>query len=210
MQQQMQSMMDGDGQCEKPGNKPGGKPSFGNMKQLQQQLNEQMQRLQNEMKGKQEGGKQPDSDGSLGSSGGMSKELAQMAAQQAKIREAIQKMQEEMGKTPGEIGELDRLQEMMDQTETDLVNKQITNETLRRQEEILTRLLESEKAEREREMDNKRESTEFTDEFSPNSKEFFEYNKQKESEIELLRTLPPSFNPFYKTKVTEYFNRINE
>ncbi len=210
MQQQMQSMMEGDGECDKPGNKPGSKPGMGNMQQLQQQLNEQMQRLQNEMQGKEKGGQKPGAEGGQGGLPGMSKELAQMAAQQAKIREAIKKMQEEMGQQAGDAGELQRIQDLMEETETDLVNKQITNETIRRQQDILTRLLESEKAEREREMDNKREATEFTDEFSPNSKDFFEYNRQKESEIELLRTLPPSFNPFYKNKVTEYFNKINE
>ena len=48
----------------------------------------------------------------------------------------------------------------MEQTETDLVNKIINNETIKRQKEILTRFLESEKAEKERELDEKRESNE--------------------------------------------------
>src|SRR5690554_1613955 len=122
-------------------------------------------------------------------------------------------MQEELSKENeggAGKGELQKLQEMMEETETDLVNKQITRETLMRQENIMNRLLESEKAEREREKDEQRKATEFTDEFSRNPKTFFEYNKLKESEIELLRTLPPSFSPFYKTKVTEYFNSINK
>jgi hypothetical protein len=38
----------------------------------------------------------------------------------------------------------------MEQNETDLVNKRITTEMQRRQQEILTRLLEAEKAEKER------------------------------------------------------------
>ena len=41
----------------------------------------------------------------------------------------------------------------MDKVETDLVNKRLTNEMMKRQEQILSRLLEAEKAEREREFD---------------------------------------------------------
>ena len=39
-----------------------------------------------------------------------------------------------------------RLSDKMEETEIDLVNKNITTETIKRQEEILTRLLESEDA----------------------------------------------------------------
>lgn len=214
MQQQMQSIMQGKGQCKKPGSKGGGKPGnkMGNMKSLQQQLNKQMEQLKKAMQeGNKEGGKkgQKNGNGMPGGSGSMSKQLAQMAAKQAAIRKAIQQMQEEIGKGKQGGGSLERLQEMMEETETDLVNKQITNETILRQQEILSRLLQSEKAEREREKDPKREAVEFTDEFSRNPKSFFEYNRRKENEIELLKTLPPSFNNFYKLKVTEYFNQIN-
>ena len=32
-----------------------------------------------------------------------------------------------------------------------------------------------------------------------------EYEKEKEKQEELLRTIPPSFTPFYKNKVKDYF-----
>ena len=141
----------------------------------------------------------------------MSKELAQMAAKQAAIREAVEKLQEEIGESNGQGGgNMKKIGDLMEETETDLVNKQITNETLMRQQEILTRLLESEKAEREREKDDKREATEATEQFSRNPNTFFEYNKQKDQEIELMRTLPPAFNSYYKLKVSEYFNQIEK
>ena len=63
--------------------------------------------------------------------------------------------------------ELKRIADNMEKTETDLVNKRISQETLNRQEEILTRLLEAEKAEREREQDEKRQSTESKDLINP-------------------------------------------
>ena len=79
-----------------------------------------------------------------------------------------------------------------------------------RQEEILTRLLESEKAERERDQDEKRESKESNIENFSNLNLFNEYNRLKMKETELLKTVPPSLNTFYKNKVTDYFNNVTK
>ncbi|MEQ8907798.1 MAG: DUF4175 family protein [Vicingaceae bacterium] len=204
MQKQMQSQMQSKSQCKKPGSKPGGKPSMGGLKKMQQQLQKQMEGLKKSM----QDGKMPGKKEGKGK-GGMSKQLAQMAAKQAAIRKALKEMQDQIGKSEGGGGgSLEKIGELMEENETDLVNKRISNETILRQQEILTRLLQSEKAEREREKDPKREAREFNDNFSRNPDEFFEYNRRKEKEIELLRTLPPTFNQFYKNKVTDYFNQL--
>ena len=97
---------------------------------------------------------------------------------------------------------------MMEENEKDIVNKNITQETIRRQREIMTRLLEHEKAEHEREFDEKRESQEAKSQEISNPSEFFEYNNLKQKEAELLRTVPPTMNSFYKDKVNEYFNQV--
>jgi len=102
------------------------------------------------------------------------------------------------------------LADMMEQTEKDIVNKQISNETMKRQQDILTRLLESEKAEREREQDEKRKSNEAKNEILSNPERFLEYKRMKEKELELLNTVPPSLTPFYKEKVNNYFNSVTK
>jgi len=33
--------------------------------------------------------------------------------------------------------------------------------------------------------------------------------KEKEKQVELLRTTPPNFTPFYKKQTDNYFKRIN-
>lgn len=214
VQKMQQSLMQSNGKCKKPGKgkpKPGKGNSPSNMKSLQQQLNAQMESLKKAMEeGKK--GKHVKKGQNLGQGGGgMSKELAQMAAKQAAIRKAVEKLQDEIGESNGQGGgNMKKLGDLMERTETDLVNKQITNETLMRQEEILTRLFESEKAEREREKDEKREATEAVEQLSRNPNEFFEYNKRKDQEMELMKTLPPAFNPYYKLKVSEYFTRIKK
>ena len=52
-------------------------------------------------------------------------------------------------------GNIDKTISKMEENERDIINNQITQETLRRQEEILLRLFESENAKREQGKDDK-------------------------------------------------------
>jgi hypothetical protein len=100
------------------------------------------------------------------------------------------------------------LKKMMEQTETDLVNKRLTEETIMRQQQILTRLLEVEKSARERDQDTKREAQAAqvkTPIFPP---AFDKYRINKERQTELLRSTPPSLTPYYQREVGEYFQKI--
>ncbi|TND10612.1 MAG: hypothetical protein FD123_254 [Bacteroidetes bacterium] len=209
MMQQMnqQNQMKGNGSCKKPGGKGKSKPSMSSLRQMQQQLNQQMK----EMQGKT--GKQGKS-GQNGQQGekGMSEELARMAAQQEMIRnmlrEAMQNGQDKNNKGGNRPG--GNMESKMEETEVDLVNKRITAETLKRQQEILNKLLDYEKAEKEREMDNKRKSDEAKNQQISNPDAFFEYNRLKQKEAELLKTVPAGLSPFYKSKVNEYFNSVEK
>jgi hypothetical protein len=198
----------GQGSCSKPGG--GGKPSAGAMRKLQEQMNKQLEEMR---KGMQPGGKkQGEKEGGMSPGNrGMSKQLAQMAAKQEALRNMAREYEKQLQKEgetgKGGSGDMKKLQELMEQTETDLVNKMITQETLMRQQEILTKLLEAETAEREREQEQRRESKEAKNEDYGNPEIFFEYIRQKNNETELLRTVPPNLNPFYRDKVDEYFKK---
>jgi len=200
MQQMQAQSKPGNGSCNKPGQGQG-KPSAATMKQLQEQLNKQIEQMQ---KGMQKGGQKP---GNQPGNSGMSEGLAKMAAQQEAIRQMLQQVASELEKEgKGSSGNLDKLHDLMEETETDLVNKRITTETLRRQQEILTRLLEAEKSERQRDEEERRESKEPKNQKISNPENFFEYKTRKQKETELLKTVPPSLQPFYRDKVNEYFN----
>ena len=140
----------------------------------------------------------------------MSKQMAQMAARQAAIREKLREINDQQNKDgKNSLGDLDKLMDMMDKTETELVNKQLTNELQKRQKEIETRLLEAVNAERERDKEKKRESKtaqELAKEIPPS---IDEYLKQREAEIELYRTVPPALKPYYKSLVEKYFKNIS-
>ena len=96
----------------------------------------------------------------------------------------------------------------MEETEVDLVNKQITQKTIQRQKEILTRLLEAEDAMRERDKDEERKAETGKDYDKQLPKAFEKYLKIKEQETELLKTIPPKLYPYYKKEVNEYFKRV--
>jgi hypothetical protein len=228
---------DGSGKCKKPGkgakpsSKPGDKPSMQSMKQMQEQLNKQIEELKKALEkgqkpggekpgnkpGEKPGGKKPGGQGGMGNQGkegadgmpGLSQQLAKAAAQQEALRRQMQQMldkiKKEGGNNPG-----GNLAEMMEQTERDIVNRQITQETMKRQQDIITKLLESDKAEREREQDEKRKSNEAKNQNLSNPTQFLEYKRLKEKELELLNTVPPSLTPYYKDKVNNYFNNVNK
>ena len=227
----------GKGQKPSSSSKPGqGKPSMANMKQMQQQLNKQLEELKKALEqqgnkpggqkpgnkpGEKPGGQKPGGQGGMGQQGGkngmmpgmqgqgMSEQLAKMAAEQEALRRQMQQMMDKIkkegGSNPG-----GNIAEMMEQTEKDIVNRQITQETMKRQQDIITKLLESEKAEREREQDEKRKSNEAKNEILSNPTQFLEYKRLREIELELLNTVSPSLTPYYKQKVNDYFNSVNK
>lgn len=165
----------------------GQKPS---LSEMQQQLNKKIEELKNSGKS----GRQ------------LSEELAEMAAEQERIRRALEEMQEKMkdeGQTPG--GEIPG---KMEQTEMDLVNKQLTDQLIQRQKQILTRLLDAEKSMREQDMDDERKGETAKDYEKEIPKAFEEYLRLKEKEVELLKTVPPKLYPYYKREVNEYFKRM--
>ena len=203
MQQQMAQSMP-QSSCNKPGQK---KPSSASeMRKMQEELNKNMQKMKEGMK--QQGGNQK---GKTQRDQQLSEQLAKMAAQQEFIRNELNKLNQQENKDGKKgLGNLQDIQNKMEETERDIVNNMISDQTMKRQSEILTRLLESEKAEREREQDEQRKSEEAKNVYQRNPSEFEEYKRLKLKEMELLRTVPPTFNSYYKQKVSDYFQSLEK
>ncbi len=180
-------------------------PGMSELSKMQQQLNNNMQKAKEQMQ--QQGGMQP---GQRKGNKGMGEQFAKMAQQQQMIRQALQDINQKMNKDgQGKLGNMEKIMKEMEQTESDLVNKRITQESLIRQKEIEIRLLEAEKSEREREQDTKKESNSGK-EFAPNFNIILqEYQKLKQKETEIIKTMPPSLNSFYKSKINTYFKKLN-
>jgi hypothetical protein len=189
MRNQANSQGSGESQDQPSGNLP-------NLRQLQQQLSEQIQQLKKGgLKGRE-----------------LSQELAEMAARQEMIRNELNKLNNNLKGQPGNDNTnntLSKAADAMEKNELNLVNKQITQELIDRQEQILTRMLEAENALKNQDEDQRREAETAQDYKSRLPAALDNYLKQKSKELELLKSIPINLHPFYKSEVNEYFKRIN-
>lgn len=198
------SMMEASG---KGKGKKKGKTPLPMMSEMQMKLNQKMQGTTGK-DGK--GGKGKDG---KGGKEGNAEELAKLAQEQGRIRRILQEIMDsqkgnEIGKQLGD--QVKDLIKKMDQTETDIVNKNITQQTINRQKDIQTRLLESEKALRQQEEDEKRKAETAREVPKMIPKELENYVKTKQKQTELIRTVPAALSPFYKKEVDNYFKRLNK
>ena len=129
-----------------------------------------------------------------------------MLAKQELIRESLEGLRDKINDPDG-LKSLEKAINDMEKTEGDIANKKISRESLNRQKEILTRLLEVENALRQQGEDEKRESKTANKEYEKIIKSAYEkYEMQKLKQTELLKTQPPQMNKYYKDKVDRYFN----
>lgn len=181
--------------CKKPG---AGLP---NLSKMQKQLNDKIQKMGEMMKREGQGQKPGQQ--------GMSREFAEMAQMQQQIRKELEKINQQENKDgKGSLGNLGEAIKKMEDTEKNLVNKQLTTEMQKRQNEILNKLLEAENAQRQRDEQPERESNtgKDTERTIPPSLE--EYLKARQSETDFYKTVPPSLKPYYKNLADKYFRNI--
>lgn len=184
-----------------------GKKSVSQLAKMQQQLNQNMQKTREQM---QQMGNEGKSKSGNGNNGNISEQLVKLARQQQMIRQALEQLNREDNKDgKGGLGDLDKISKEMEQTEHDLVNRKISEEALKRQQQIHSRLLVAEKAEQEREQDQQRESHAGSNTPPGYIKALHEYQQSKEKQTEQVRTVPTALNLFYKSKIKSYFDLLN-
>jgi len=100
----------------------------------------------------------------------------------------------------------------MEENEIDILNNNITQETILRQQEIITRLLDAEESDREKdELEEKRESIEWNYKIEDKSSILMEeYMKNKQKQEEILERQPLPLNIFFKEKVENYYKNLLE
>lgn len=192
IKEQEKNSQPGAGECDKPGSKS--KPSMKGLKESQASIKEQLQKMIEEMK--------------KGNSGQLSKTIGQTLAQQ----EIMQQLMREMINS-GALGskasdQLKIVDQLLEQTRRDLINKNITSEIVNRQNLILSKLLEAEKAEIEREFDDKRESKTALDQQKSNPQGYFEFNNKTGKENEIIRRDNFRMKSFYDQKYSGFVNRL--
>lgn len=195
--QQSMSMMSGKpgkGKCNKPGGR-GNKPSLSELLQMQQQLNQGM-------------GKKGKKSGTEGKDGMNSEQLARMAAMQAEIRKQLQDYIDQLEAEGGNGSSLNKITKEMEKVEEDIINKRITEETLKRQKDLEVRLLKAKNAKLKQDRENKRESREGKNVKRSNQIEQLQYKDNVITQEELLRYAPIEMSPYYKELLKKYLYKL--
>jgi hypothetical protein len=144
-----------------------------------------------------------------GSPQNMSQQMGQSLMQHEMMQQMLRDLMNDGSVGSDAKKSLQQIDNMLEQNRKELINKSINAETIARQNLITTRLLEAEKAELEREFEDKRES-ETAKEFYSNPIKFFEYKEKDNFTIEYLNRNAHKLNNFYNNKYKQYLNNIEK
>lgn len=183
--------------CKKPGK---GKPSLSEMQNMQKSVKSQLQSLIDQMKKGQ----------SQNNSKDINEKLGKMISMQDKFNQMLNELMQNGGLSPETAKQLKEIKSMVNEVEKDIVNKSITPQTMFRQEQILTRLLEAEKSERERETENKRESREGKNEKISNPEQIFKYKGIQSRYNDILDGSKIKLSKYYQDKYRKYMINLND
>lgn len=189
---EMQSQMSGSGMACSAPKKPG--QGIQDIGKLQQQLNQQMER-------------------EMGQPGGMSPErMGELAKQQEQIRQKLKQYYDNLKKNNdggGGLGSLDKIMDDMQETEFDFKQQQITQETLKRQQGILNRMLDYDKAMRQQEYDKQREGTTAKQQPKPSADELSPEELQQRIRRENYNRNQLPYAPAYQQLIDKYYQILD-
>ncbi len=193
LENQMANSQPGDQECEKPGGK--GKPGMDMLKQASESIKQQLQQMIDQMKD--------------GNPQNMGKEMGQSLMQHEMMQQMLRDMMNNGSVGSDAKQQLQQIDNILEQNRKELMNKSINAQTIARQNQISTRLLQAEKAEMERDFEDKRES-QTADEFYSNPIKFFEYKQKDNYSIEYLNKNSHKLQNFYNNKYKQYLKNIEK
>lgn len=184
----------GKGKCKKP---KSGKPGLEGLKQQQNALKDLLNKLIKDLKNGNQSG------------GNTSKQISEMLAKQEMFQQSLFNLLNngDIGSETSEL--LKQINQLIEQSKHDFINKNISPLLVQRIDQIKSKLLEAEKAENERDQDNRRQSNENKNLLISNPKSLFEYNKEIHNFNELFKFEKLYLQPFYKKKFDQYIYQIN-
>ena len=171
----------------------------------QQMLNQAMQQMmQGEGQGQGQGQKR------LGQPGG--EEAGRMAAQQDAIRKSLEELAKDQKGGKRALGDLDKMAKEMQEIISDMKSGNISEETIRRQEKILSRLLDASRSTREQDFEKQREAKSgqnFT-RTSPAAIDLRTQEGRTRALQELLRSTQQGYTKDYEALIRRYFEALQK
>ena len=166
---------------------------FRDMRKGSQSLKQQLQQLMEQL----EKGDNPSN-----------QKLVESLKMQEMMQQQIQEMLNNSGMNGKERQLLNQLNRMMEDNKRDIINENVTRETLKRQEQIFNKLLETEKSDREQEYDDKRESNSGKNREQQNKIDLNSLKKLKFGTREFLNSKYIDMDLFYINKYNNYLQNI--
>ncbi|HZV13488.1 MAG TPA: DUF4175 family protein [Candidatus Kapabacteria bacterium] len=202
MQQALQQM----GQGGSPGQQG---PPNGGLQSFLQQLNE--------MAGQQEGINQQTQ--KLGNQGSLTQEqqqeMGRIAGEQSTVQKSLEQLQKEQEQMTGgkknTLGDLSKIADDMQSVIKDMQDNNVNPETIRRQERILSRLLDAQRSQQDRDYDKKREGKAGTDMTRESPADLpSSLTQQQDRSNDLLHLLEQGYTKDYEERIKKYFEALQK
>ena len=194
-----------------------GEQKLESLKQMQQQMRQQLEDLISDMQKEEKQGQNAGNQQLMNEERTselmeqIERRMGQALAQQEIMEQATQQLSNgnagKVGKKAKEI--LKDVEKMLQKNKKDLISGNVTRNMIKRQNQIIKRLLEAEQAEREENQEKKRESTTAQKQFWSNPADYFP--TEKENEITPIIPLNPiKMNRYYEKRHRIYLENLNK
>jgi Domain of unknown function (DUF4175) len=137
-------------------------------------------------------------------------EMMNLMGQQQAIQQQLRDIEEQARKARELLGRLDKAQEEMHEVVEDMQSENITDETLRVQERIVSRMLDAQRSLHKRDYNEERESRTAIDIFSKGGKLPQDTERMRKLRRDIDRALREGTPEEYEELVREYFKAISE
>ncbi len=138
------------------------------------------------------------------------RELQRLAGEQAALQQALEEMSNEMGSRQDVMGRLGELNSKMEEVVQDLLKQNVSRETINRQREILSRMLDAQKSVQEREFSKKRkaETAKKYKAIDPGELKNLTDRQQKKLQDALKKSLNEGYQTDYQKLIELYFKQL--
>ncbi len=225
--------MMGDAMAQMEGGKGQGQGMGMGMQQRLQQMAAQQQMINQAMQGQQPGGQEGEGqegkegkegkngkDGKgngsgEGKEGKDGKEMQRLSNQQGQVKKSLEDLNKEMRESGGTrkniAGDLERTAKEIEEVLADMQNGQVTPQTLQRQQEILSRLLDAARSNRERDFDKERESHSGVDVMRPSPPDVkLSDDSKMPAQQDLLDSREQGYTKDYEGLIRRYFEALGK
>lgn len=153
--------------------------------------------------------------GNQGMSAQQKAEYSRLAGEQGSARKSLEQLANEarnMGELSKLLGDLDRIAKDMQEVQTDLEQGNVNPETQKKQERILSRLLDSQKSMRERDYEKRRRGETGKDFRNAGPPDFDLTSKESKNRLreELLKILDEKYSKDYEDMIRKYFEELEK